>query len=297
MSRKKKSMIGVDPLAWLEKEKHAADGVASDSEGLKNEPMSNARPSEDSDKVAVFNIMFDEAALSKGYELFSECLMEVMPHFYATLFEQQPEVIPLFSNFSEADQSEKFIQLISFLVKNIHDENALKSKLSELGKRHQTYGVLEDHYAVVTELLLKSLKDKLGRRWTKAVNKAWSDLLTVSAGVMCAAYEVQAVEKDVLAEKIEADSGSCLRLNSVQDISKSQDLKNDMLALINNNNQINIEAGDVERIDGSAMQLICALFIYARQNNLSVGWVNPSDAIIEAADILGMTEVIELSEQ
>jgi len=328
MARDKKSMIGFDPLSWLDDE--AEHKAVKDT---KKKSVKSKATKEASDKktkkpvkviIEILGHSLDETALLKGYELMSEVLDEVVIDFYAELFKQYPAVQPLFENTSDKEQAIKLSTALKLLVNNLQDENALKSTLLAMGERHQAYGALPDHYPIVAELLVASFKNKIGRAWTKAIGNAWMEFLIASAETMCAAYQEQPNEVSLEAqpmadisqvdradeakqeentleeimpieEIINDSSHPVLILNSVQDISKSQALKNDMLTLVNDNDEIDIDASGVERIDGSALQLLCALFNYAKQNNLTINWLNPSEVLTQSAKTLGVLEILELN--
>jgi len=300
MARQKKSMIGFDPLAWL-------DGDADKAVSAEEEKKPVAQPEKDSKKmkpvvITVLSHSIDETALLKGYELAMEKLDEVVADFYSELFTQYPAVKPLFVNTSENAQTGKLAAALKLLIDNLHNETELKTILSAMGERHQNYGALPDHYPIVAELLVGSFKKKIGRSWTKAVSAAWMELLVAAAETMCAAYKDDDVGVEIESQAVEmsvetpVDSAHpVLLLNCIQDISKSQVLKNDMLTLINDNDEIDIHASEVERIDGSALQLLCALFNYAHQNNLVINWIDPSDALMQSACTLGVQKILELS--
>lgn len=113
------------------------------------------------------------------------------------------------------------------------------------------------------------------------------------------AEEIQQPEDDeveVMEQKSTADISAHpgILLKAIQDISKVQELKGDILVLIKDNDEIDIDGEAVERIDGSSLQLLCALFDYADHNALIVNWVNPSDALKQSVKILGMQEALHL---
>ena len=305
MAREKKSMIGFDPLAWLDdssENKKASD--ESNEKSAAAEKKSTVKQKKDIEKmITVLGHSIDETALLKGYELATGVLDETVVDFYNELFTQHPEVKPLFENTEEKAQAGKLAAALKLLVDNLHNEDVLKTTLTVMGERHQGYGALSDDYSVVVELLIASFKKIIGRSWTKAISAAWMELLVAAAETMCAAYKDESVEVDSdhsdvheteSVDEIIESGHPVLLLNSIQDISKSQALKHDMLALVNDNDEIDIHASEVERIDGSALQLLCALFNYADQNNLVINWINPSDALKESAQILGMQQILEL---
>lgn len=300
MARDKKSMIGFDPLAWLDDEDDKNDSKAdekADKKTVKKE-VKKTKPT----IISVLGHSVDETALLKGYELANAVLNEVVVDFYNELFIQYPAVKPLFENTNEERQAEKFSSAINLLIDNLHNEDELQSVLTNMGESHQGYGALPEHYPIVAELLVVSFKNKIGRSWTKAISAAWMELLIAAAETMCAAYKEEALEAEAEVELMEVSSElgvevnhPVLQLNNIQDISKSQALKNEIISLINDTDEIDIHAADVERIDGSALQLLCALFIYAGQNNLIINWINPSEALNQAVQLLGMQEILELN--
>ena len=347
MAREKKSMIGFDPLSWLDDEvenkTRNKTTKANKKKTTKKKPVENNTANKNIEKktkkpvkvvIEILEHSLDETALLKGYELVSEVLDEAVFDFYTELFKLYPAVKPLFENTSDRDQAIKLSAALKLLVNNLHDENALRATLLSMGARHQAYGALPDHYPIVAELLVASFKNKIGRAWTKAINSAWLEMLIASAETMCAAYEEQTKETHLEAEpmvkipeeddpdKDDPDEDDpdedkpaddnlekimsveeitpkflhpVLVLNIIQDISKSQALKNDMLTLVNDNDEINIDASDVERIDGSALQLLCALFNYAHQNNLVINWLEPSEVLTQSAKTLGVHKILELN--
>lgn len=324
MVREKKSMIGFDPLAWLDDEQHnnaedlAANinekdeaNASSITQGL-NEPLVEKNTSAEIEKVSVKMISvlgrsLDEAALLQGHALAKDVLQQIVEKFYAQLFEQHPELKAIFKETTEMSRSTKLSAALSLLVNNIHNEDVLKTTLSEMGIRHQGYGVLPEHYAIVANLLVESFSQSVGKAWTKNMSSAWLELLLSAAVTMCAAYqELPTATETSVAEtnptepqevlSVEKNSSiPIILLQRVQDISKSLELKNDMISLVNDTDEISIDASAVERIDGSAMQLLCAFFDYAHQNRLIINWLKPTDVLIESAKTLGMQKLLELN--
>jgi len=303
MARKKKSMIGIDPLAWLadDKESESVNVVESKNESLVRKKIS-------SEKIAsVSGRYIDETALLKGYKLIVDNLDSVVESFYEELFRLHPDIKPLFKNTTLTLQANKLATAFKVLVDNLHDEKTLKTILSSMGVRHRGYGILLEHYPVVVDVLVNSFKNKAGRSWTKAVSAVWTELLTGVAEIMSSACnelsaDTEAVNEHVsetdpmaIEESVTEGKPPVLELSTVQDISKSQALKNDILSLVNDNDEIDIDASEVERVDGSALQLLCALFIYAQNNNLIIHWINPSDSFMQSVKISGMQKVLELS--
>lgn len=237
-------------------------------------------------------------------------LDSIVDDFYTQLFSQYPEVQPLFARSDLASQGKKLQAAIQLLVDYLHQPEKLEQTLQDLGRRHQAYGALPEHYPLVVELLLASFKQQLGRRWTRAISAAWQTLLTAASTVMCAAYDDAHQDES---EITDADTGSSeqqttiepdesqtmraeslLELQAIQDISQSAALKTELLALLDKQQTIQIDASRVERIDGTALQLLCALFVQAENNNVSLQWVEPSEALLQAAKYSGLTNLLNL---
>ena len=306
MARDKKSMIGFDPLAWLDKENpdQGTENKAYDTNGEDKKSNNVTKKSSRKNKTNMIHILghkIDEIALSKGYTLAESVIDEVVEHFYGELFDQYPEIKTLFTEADDKAQVEKLSSALGLLMSNIRNEPFLLTTLEDLGVRHQKYGALPEHYPIVVELLNSSFKSVIGRSWTKAISAAWVSLLGATAETMYSVYvDVSSLnkneKKDVTQlEEADVHVGNVIELKGVQDISKSQVLKNDLIMLVNENDEFDIDGSIVERIDGSALQLLCALFIYAKENNVVINWINPSDALIRSAEVIGVNKILELS--
>ena len=95
--------------------------------------------------------------------------------FYARLFELAPGVRSLFPADLQAQQ-EKFAQTLSTIVSFVDEPLVLLSGLRQLGARHNAYGALPTHYAVVGEALLHTLETCSGTGLTAAARQAWRRL-------------------------------------------------------------------------------------------------------------------------
>ncbi len=246
--------------------------------------------------ITVFGQSFDKIALLKGYYLVEKNFNIVIVDFYDELFTQQPNIKLLFDN-NILNQTTMLSSALKLLIDNIHDEPTLIGMLSDLGEQYQKHGVLPEQYAIVVELLIVNFKKNIGRSWTKAISLAWTKLLIAAAQIMCSAYRENVMKTEIDKQpKYDKNSRPVLQLNSIQDISKSQELKDQMLTLFDATSNIDINGADVERIDGSAMQLLCALFIYAEKNNYTINWVNPSGSLMKSVKTLGMQKILLLDQ-
>lgn len=78
------------------------------------------------------------------------------------------------------------------------------------------------------------------------------------------------------------------------DVSLVADFKMLLQQASGQNAPIVLDASQLERIDGAGLQLITAFFQEAAESGLSVSWKNPTDALINAADLTDLKEVLQL---
>jgi hemoglobin-like flavoprotein len=71
--------------------------------------------------------------------------------FYAKLFRSDPK-----------SQTEKLVAALDTIVRNLIDPDGNAAMLAALGKRHAGYGVKPEHYDLVIDLLIDSMREILG---------------------------------------------------------------------------------------------------------------------------------------
>jgi hemoglobin-like flavoprotein len=104
--------------------------------------------------------------------------------FYDRLFEIDPTTRPLFKADDLPEQRRKLMQTLDQLVRGLDHLDDLVPVIEELGRRHVRYGVLDAHYDTVGAALLWTLEQGLGAHWTPEAQTAWTDVYTLTAGVM-----------------------------------------------------------------------------------------------------------------
>ena len=114
--------------------------------------------------------------------------------FYDRLFEIAPKLRELFP----ADlnqQKKKLMQMLATAVANLHQLHNILPAVEALGRRHASYGVTDEHYAIVGEALLWTLEQGLGDDFTPPVKEAWTETYrTVSVVMKNAAAATIALE-------------------------------------------------------------------------------------------------------
>lgn len=120
-------------------------------------------------------------------------LQDVGEMFFKRIFEIAPEALQLFPFKNEPDvyESEGFkkhalnvMVNVGKAVDGLNDLEALVPVLTALGKRHVGYGVKKEHYAVIGQALMDTLKTGLKDSWSDELEKAWTDVYTIVKDTM-----------------------------------------------------------------------------------------------------------------
>lgn len=92
--------------------------------------------------------------------------------FYARLFELDPSLRAMFRG-EMSEQGRKLMTMIATAVSALTRLDTLVPVVRQLGTRHSSYGVREEHYATVGAALLWTLEKGLGPEFTPEVRAAW----------------------------------------------------------------------------------------------------------------------------
>ncbi len=103
--------------------------------------------------------------------------------FYGRLFETAPEVKPLFTG-DMSEQGRKLMQMIGIAVNNMDRVEEIVPALQDLGRKHIGYGVVDEQYPIVGEVLLGTLASALGDAFTEEASAAWAKTYGALASVM-----------------------------------------------------------------------------------------------------------------
>ena len=66
---------------------------------------------------------------------------------------------------------------------------------------------------------------------------------------------------------------------------------------VKKNSTVSFITSELTRIDASCLQVILGFMGYAKENEIKVEWVEPSDIMIEAARLTGLTDDLEIDKQ
>ncbi len=121
--------------------------------------------------------------LEKSAALFGDVLDRLVPRFYERLFARLPELAPLFRSDPQILQA-KFAATLSAVISNLRSPEVLRRPLRDLGKRHETYGAKPEHYPIVAEVLLATMAEVAGERWSAEDHDDWRIALTMITQAM-----------------------------------------------------------------------------------------------------------------
>jgi hemoglobin-like flavoprotein len=108
--------------------------------------------------------------------------------FYAKLFAAAPQVRAMFRS-DPAMQAAKLMAALDIVVRNLDAGDANVALLAQLGRRHAAYGARPEHYPLVTGLLIESMHELLGSRFSTEHREQWTLALTLITRQMLAAAE------------------------------------------------------------------------------------------------------------
>lgn len=93
--------------------------------------------------------------------------------FYDRLFELDRSLRQMFHSPRE-EQARKLAHVLTVVVNGLSRPQQILAIVEDLGRRHLTFGVREQHYATVGEALLWTLQAELGDAFTSEVREAWA---------------------------------------------------------------------------------------------------------------------------
>ena len=92
--------------------------------------------------------------------------------FYRNLFATAPDLGPLFPASLTALQAH-FEQLLTVVIGQLGRVTSADPMLQHLGARHLAYGAQPQHYPLVREVLLRTLREHSDDEWTAALEDDW----------------------------------------------------------------------------------------------------------------------------
>lgn len=103
--------------------------------------------------------------------------------FYTKLFTDNPRVRKMFPADMQ-QQYNKLMDMLNSIIIRLDNLAELSDDITAMAQRHVGYGVKPQHYALVGNALLWTLKQGLGREWTPELENAWTVCYNTLAELM-----------------------------------------------------------------------------------------------------------------
>ena len=103
--------------------------------------------------------------------------------FYDKLFNAAPGIRHLFKK-DISEQASKLAMVLGFVVGKLHRIEDIIDDVKKLGASHNQYGAKPEHYEVVGNCLIATLKEGLGRNWNNELETAWVTAYTLLKNAM-----------------------------------------------------------------------------------------------------------------
>lgn len=114
---------------------------------------------------------------------------KVAEAFYSELFKIDPSLRGLFKG-NAHEQYDKLLTALAMVIRNLHTPQTIVHAAETLAKRHVDYGVKPEHYTLVGNALLRTLRKALGAEFTPELCDAWTEAFRGLARLMKqAAYD------------------------------------------------------------------------------------------------------------
>ena len=111
--------------------------------------------------------------------------LDITTTFYKNMFEQNPEVAPLFdmSKQKSGEQPKALAMTVLAAAQNVDNLGAMMPVVNRIAVRHCDCGVKEEHYPIVGKHLLAAIKEVLGEAATDEIMEAWAKTYDVIANI------------------------------------------------------------------------------------------------------------------
>jgi hemoglobin-like flavoprotein len=125
----------------------------------------------------------DHQLLNESLQLIAPIADDVIASFYERLFQDYPQVRPMFPATMDLQQ-ERLLKAIIALVTHYDRPEQLVPALTAMGRRHGGYGVEDAQYEAVGSTLITTLSSYAGPAWTAELEGAWVRAYTFAATTM-----------------------------------------------------------------------------------------------------------------
>ena len=126
------------------------------------------------------------AVVKSTAPILEEMGVKLTRHFYKRMFAHNPEVIPLFDqkNQESGEQPKALAAAICAYAANIDNLSALGEAVERIARKHVSTMVKPEHYPIVGENLIASIREVLGAGATDEVLQAWTEAYEFLANIL-----------------------------------------------------------------------------------------------------------------
>ena len=103
--------------------------------------------------------------------------------FYSKVFDIAPQVRSLFRN-NMTEQGRLLTHMLGGIVYSLSRPEHLKKGMAKLGKSHVRYGVKPEHYPVVKQAMIETIREVLGDQKSQKTIDAWESALDFVMDIM-----------------------------------------------------------------------------------------------------------------
>lgn len=107
-------------------------------------------------------------------------------HFYRRMFEKNPEVAPYFNRANQVagSQQKALASAICAFAANVDNLEVLGGAVELIAQKHASLQIQPEHYPIVGENLLASIREVLGEGATEEVIQAWAEAYSFLANIL-----------------------------------------------------------------------------------------------------------------
>ena len=125
-------------------------------------------------------VCWSKIKLSEGSEFFVE-------RFYQLMFEQHPELRPLFPE-TMRQQNAALLSMLDNVINGLEFIDELEETLIKLGKRHQKIGIQAEMYDVFVDTVVESAKQSSNNTLTENEIISWKSAFREMSDIMIKGY-------------------------------------------------------------------------------------------------------------
>ena len=121
--------------------------------------------------------------LESSFALIAPQGEKLVDQFYSRLFAENPSLRSMFPA-DITEQKRKLLASIVLVRENIRRTENLAEPLTKLGERHLEFGAEAEHYPIVRDTLIATMKELAGDQWNEQLTEDWAGALDFISSIM-----------------------------------------------------------------------------------------------------------------